>query len=262
MATWNELGRYLKAIREAAQKQIAQALSRVTRRYDEPVVSPPVQPIRSSRRDEDEQFDDIELDGRDASYDDRTWQQVQANEVRVVESSNVYSYYFEPTNQFAGILYVTFLHWEPGMPSKDRSGPGATYAYYDVPRMKYQQFQETAAESAGKAVWDYLRVRGEGNFHVHQHQYRLIQVAGDYVPRKASARGFAERTLVAPGMSAANRRRAFRKSQSRENHPAGQFFKRSTLPATRGAGRINRGTPNRGTPNRGEPNRGEPNRGN
>lgn len=260
MATWNELGRYLKAIREAAQKQIAQALSRVTRRYEEPVIPPPVQPFRPSRRDEDEQFDDIELDGRDASYDDRAWQRAQANEVIVVSSSNVYSYYFEQENPSSGILFVTFLNWEPGMPSKDRSGPGATYAYYGVPTRKYQEFVSAANESAGKAVWDYCRVRG--TLHDHQHQYRLIQVAGDYVPRKATARGFAERTLVAPGMSAGNRRKTFRRSQSRENHPAGQFFKRSTLAPTRGAGRINRGTPNRGTPNRGEPNRGEPNRGN
>lgn len=205
-----------------------------------------------STNDDPEQ--EIELLGRDASYHDRDFQNVIDNEIRVVKSSNVYSYYFEPENSASGILFVTFLFWEPGVKADERDGPGLTYAYYDFPNAKFQAFNSEAASSAGKAVWDFCRERG--SVHGHQHRYRLIQSSGDYVPRKATANGFAERTLVSPGLSPTARRQTFRRSESRTSHPAGQFFKRNTLDRTPGAGRILRGTPNRGNPNRGEPNRG------
>lgn len=256
MATWRDLAERLKALRDLAKQQLAEALARGARRQvDIPPIPPPVQ-RRSQKNQPDDDFDNVEILGRDASYDEQLWQNVQANEVRVVSSSNVYSYYFEAESPSSGILFVTFLHWEKGMKSTDRSGPGATYAYANVPTRKYEEFRNAADTSAGTAVWDYLRVRG--TVHEHQHPPRLIQVAGDYVPRKATARGFADRTLVSPGMSPTSRRQTFRRSQSRENHPGRQFFKRSTLAATPNAGRIRRN----GKPNRGEPNRGEPNRGN
>jgi hypothetical protein len=260
VATWRDLAARLKALRDLA-RQLVQSQSRRAQRSDIPPI-PPVPPKGNGRNSQpDDEYDDVELLGRNASYDEQSWQNVQANEVRVVSSSNVYSYYFEPETPSAGILYVTFLHWEKGMKSTERSGPGATYAYYNVPHRKYEEFRNAAATSAGTAVWDYLRVRG--TVHEHQNKPELIQVAGDYVPRKATARGFADRTLISPGMSPSSRRATFRRSQSRANHPAGQFFKRSTLNATPGAGRIRRnGQPNRGEPNRGTPNRGEPNRGN
>ena len=244
MSRWNQLWQLLRGIRrEAEQRQpfLAENSREVT---------PP--PVQRKQKDDDEQ--EIELLGRDASYHDRDFQRVIENEVRVVKSSNVYSYYFEQENANSGILFVTFLFWEPGVKADEREGPGLTYAYYDFPNAKYQSFNIAASDSAGKAVWDFCRERG--TVHGHQHRYRLIQSSGDYVPRKATAKGFAERTLVSPGLSPNARRETFRRSEARANHPAQQFFKRNTLAPTKFAGVIRRGTPNRGEPNRGEPNRG------
>jgi hypothetical protein len=150
----------------------------------------------------EEPYDNIQLLGRDRSYDD-SLQRVM-DRMRIVQSSNVYGYYYEieTTPERGGILYVTFLGGE----GEDRSGPGATYAYYDVPLEKYRRFQNASAVSAGNAVWDYLRIRG--TIWNHQHRYRLIQVSGDYIPRKATRLGFKTRHLPAPGVG----RRSFRRS--------------------------------------------------
>jgi hypothetical protein len=150
----------------------------------------------------EEPYDDIQLLGRDRSYDD-SMQRVM-DRMRIVQSSNVYGYYYEieTTPERGGILYVTFLAGE----GDNRSGPGATYAYYDVPLEKYRRFQNASAISAGNAVWDYLRVRG--TVWNHQHRYRLIQVSGDYIPRKATRLGFKTRHLPSPGIG----RRSFRRS--------------------------------------------------
>jgi hypothetical protein len=140
-----------------------------------------------------------------------------------VKSSNVYSFVFQRQSKTMGVLYVTFLAWAPGI--GERSGPGPTYAYYDVPVAKYQQFRKAAKSSAGAAVWDYLRVRG--SHWQHQHQYRivgatLIQETGEfYLPRKAVEKGYKRRIMAL----------------------------RSTLPPKEFL--PERGTPNRGTPNRG-----------
>lgn len=187
----------------------------------------------------------IETLGRDATYDPELWAEVQSREV-LVDSSNVYSYFWEQEKQSSGILYVTFLDWEPGMKSEDRAGPGSTYAYYDVSNVVFQAFEAEARSTPGGAVWDMLRVRG--TIHGHQYRYKLVQVAGEYVPRKATAKGFAERTLVAPGMRGKYRRATFKRSEM-GNKTAEQFFKRSTLAPT--AGMVRRGQPNRARPNRG-----------
>ena len=249
MARWSDLWKILRSIRREAEKRPARA--------DIPPIPPPVQ--RSSQRTTYREPDpdpeqEIELLGRDLSYDDQAYARSIENEIRVVKSSNVYSYYFEQEKPNSGILFVTFLFWEPGVKPDEREGPGLTYAYYDFPNEKYATFNLASAESAGKAVWDFCRERG--TVHGHQHRYRLIQSSGDYVPRKATAKGFAERTLVAPGLSPNARRQSFRRAESRINHPARQFFKRSSLEPTPGAGVVRRGEPNRGKPNRGEPNRG------
>ncbi len=250
MSRWSRLWQLLRNLRREAEKRP---------RAEIPPIPPPVDkrkrqipPASSRQSPDDDPEQEIELLGRDASYDDQAYARSIESEVRVVESSNVYSYYFEQENQNSGILFVTFLFWEPRVKADDRSGPGLTYAYYDFPSEKYAAFNSAASDSAGKAVWDFCRERG--TIHGHQHRYRLIQSAGDYVPRKATAKGFAEVTLVAPGLSPTARRQAFRRFESRKSHPAGQFFKRSTLAPT--SGFIRRGEPNRGTPNRGEPNRG------
>lgn len=115
--------------------------------------------LERKRKANEEEFDDVELTGRGASHDRDEWQAIATNR-RLVNSSNVYAYHFIPEKARSGILYVTFLNWEQGMKSEDRSGPGSTYAYYDFPIAKYNQFEAASAESAGRAVWDYCRVRG------------------------------------------------------------------------------------------------------
>jgi hypothetical protein len=200
--------------------------------------------IINGEAEEDEDTDEetsIQTLGRGMGYDAEDDAALIGREIRV-ESSNVYSFVFERESHRSGILYVTFLAWTPG--SSHRSGPGPTYAYYDVPLRKYHEFERAATtSSAGGAVWDYLRVRGSVD--QHQHQYRIVagvlmQDGGQYVPRKATAWGFRRRSLAAHGVG---RRESVR----------------SQLPERRRDDRVI--TPNRGTPNRGEPNRGEPNRG-
>lgn len=219
----------------------------------------PREPVPNFNAETDEGFDAVEMLGNDASYDREDWQNVQQNEVRVVSSSNVYSYYWEPysISDWRGVLYVTFLNWMPGMKDSERSGPGATYAYYDFPRMRYDAFNAEASASAGAAVWDFCRIRGTQ--HGHQHQYRLISTSGEYVPRKATARGFRRRTLIRPGLSPNTRKTLSRMALEfagasnmnqleRRQMPAA--FRRSTLPDQL-FGRPDRGEPDRGTPNRG-----------
>lgn len=198
-----------------------------------PAVRPPVHPEKEFELEyEDEPETTLPTYGRGASHDREEWELVRSRR-RLVQSSNVYAYYFLPETRNSGILYVTFLYWEEGMKSSDRSGPGPTYAYYDFPIEKYKQFERATQDSAGKAVWDYCRIRGSQ--HGHQHRYTLVQAEGDYVPRKATALGFAARTLLAIG-------------EGRYNP---ELMRRSTLEPRRNGGEPNRGTPNRGTPNRG-----------
>lgn len=172
-------------------------------------------------------YGDIQLLGRDASYDPADWKVVMDQMRLTPGSSNVYGYYFEFESRTMGILYVTFL---ANGPKGERSGPGATYGYYNVPGRKYKEFKSAAAASAGNAVWDYLRVRG--TVWAHQHTYRLIQAHGDYVPRKATKLGYRTRHVPTPGVG---RREA----------------RRSTLPERLFA------QPDRGEPDRGEPDRGD-----
>jgi hypothetical protein len=187
----------------------------------------PAGPLRPGSHVSDE-LDEIQLLGRDAGYDAADFAAVMEGMRLTPGSSNVYGYYFEREARRTGILYVTFLE---NMPGGKRSGPGPTYAYYDVSVIKALEFQKASEQSAGNAVWDYLRIRGTVSG--HQHNYRLVHVSGDYVPRKATPIGFRNRAVPALGVG------------RRE-------FQRNTLPQMR----FQRGEPNRGGPNRGGPNRG------
>jgi len=189
---------------------------------------PPPVPPRPPVGIPDDDGDEIELLGRDASYHRGDWAAVMAGLRLTPGSTNVFGYYYEFESRTRGILYVTFL--AVGVGGK-RSGPGQTYAYYDVPGRKYHQFANASDSSAGGAVWDYLRIRG--TIAGHQHNYRLIQSHGDYVPRKATPLGFRTRNVAAIGQTG---RRSYR---------------RSTLPERMFA------RPNRGAPDRGEPDRGD-----
>lgn len=154
-----------------------------------------------------------------------------------VNSSNVYSYAWQPETENFGTLYVTFRAWTPGMRHPSASA-GATYAYYAVPFAKFRDFARAAQGSAGGAVWDYLRVRGSVSD--HQHPYELVggvlmSKEEVYIPRKATDAGYFRRAVQVP--------RAGRGT-----------WQRSTLASREFA-------PERGGPNRGQPNRGGPSRG-
>lgn len=154
----------------------------------------------------------IEVFGR---ADIAMWpEELQPKEItRTPGSSNVYSFTWVPDDAYfegavqkqrgiaqSGTLIVTFKDWEPGM--KDRPDqPGATYAYSNVGKEKWMAFKAaTSPDHAGHAVWAYLRM--EGTVSGHQHPYRLISVSGEYIPRRATAAGFARRML--PGARGTN----------------------------------------------------------
>lgn len=226
MTTWQSLAHRLRAARESAKKQAADSLENIAQSVKRSRSEKPPKPPRSASPNPFDEEDDIELLGRDSSYHHRDWEKLQESEVRVVKSSNVYSYAFEHETKAKGILFVTFLEWEPGMKQSARSGPGSTYAYYDVPTLKYRQFQKAADASAGTAVWDYLRIRQSS--HDHQHRYRLIQVAGDYVPRKATKTGLSRRALIAPGLTPEVRRKLAERALDDRDTGSVQFFKESS----------------------------------
>lgn len=206
-------------------------------------------------------YSDVQLLGRDQGHDVGGIDAVMAK-MRRVKSSNVWGYYYELENGKSGLLYVTFLAEAPPGGARPQSA-GPTYVYFDVSVSKFKQFQAASDASAGKAVWDYLRVRG--NTWQHQNRYRLAQVQGDYIPRKATREGFKDRRLIDPAgakipnstWSAISRLEHSPLASIRvyANRMKGlllkqQNLRRSTLPAREWL-------PNRATPNRGKPNRGK-----
>lgn len=222
-------------IRSGAPPIILRASARVSA-TKAPNVSAETPKPTAAIEESDEEFDDIQLLGRDESYDSEGWSAFQST-MRMVESSNVYAYGFQPENNRSGILYVTFLNWAPKDMGGDasREGAGPTYAYYDFPIAKYKAFEAEASSSAGSAVWDFCRVRHSA--FEHQHTYRLIQTAGDYVPRKATAGGLKARSV-------------------RNSGPARQqLLPRSTAYRQVHPGRDYAASPNRAQPNRGRPDR-------
>lgn len=167
-------------------------------------------------------------------------------EILTPQSSNVFSFSFVGESRTRGILYVTYkasvlnsgglehqgtarlkggsrqLRGQAGktVTAARKNEPGPTYSYLDVPFRVYNQMRE--AQSKGKFVWDQLRVRG--TVYGHQYQYKLVTgqvsiqpgVSGVYIPRKATRKGFAVRSVPTVGTG----RRAFQSSTLR-----GQSFK-------------------------------------
>ena len=177
---------------------------------------------------------------------------------------------FRSRSSDIGSLIVTFKEWEPGMKQKDRpNSPGSTYAYASVPRSKYEMFLgATSPDSAGYAVWDYLRIRGTQSG--HQHAYRLVSVTGEYVPRMATPTGFGKRRhrmlSVSPGnYDAGSDETPWIKTTLQSTLPPGPLTRfgaelpeegrvgihGATWSAVSYAHRGNGGYPNRGAPNRG-----------
>lgn len=215
-----------------------------------PPANPPPPPITGNAPtgddwdDDEDRFDNITILGRDKSYDADDWAEV-SQKMRLVSSSNVYGYLFQLESRTSGILYVQYLDYTPSSQAMggtgERGGPGPVYAYYDIPLAKYKSFEAMAESSAGGAVWDYCRVRGS-KFE-HQHNYRLIQTSGDYVPRKTTAAGFKPRNTAAIGIGKRNKRLRDG-GHARKQLQAQTFHWKRILP---------NGAPNRGTPDRGRP---------
>lgn len=211
-----------------------------------------------------EVYDEITLIGRDASYDDAGAVDRLMDKMRQVSSSNVWGYYFEiEGSPSTGLLYVTFLAEATSGGDRPQS-PGSTYVYFDVPTKKYHEFDRASDASAGKAVWDYLRVRG--TVWQHQHRYKFLQNQGEYIPRKATRSGFRTRHQI----------NAFASKIPNETWSALSRLEKSQNPTVADYGRKMRRDllskaghkrstlaprsflPNRGDPNRGRPNNGRP----
>lgn len=139
-------------------------------------------------------------------------------------SSNVYSFqYYRRPRDMTGILYITFkaqhigglsagspkfrggrrqLHGKKGEVywGGKKNAPGATYAYFNVPPSIFRRMK--LAYSKGKFVWDELRIRG--TVYGHKFRYSLVvgQImdvkglpGGQYIPRKATPRGYVTRSV-------------------------------------------------------------------
>jgi len=98
-----------------------------------------------------------------------------------VQSSNVHSVAYDYRDS---TLFVRFhaKKWDKEVQDYVPAGPGPIYAYSYVPP---QMFLDLAkANSPGRWVWDHLRIRGTVSG--HRFDYRLVAIAGGYVPRKAT----------------------------------------------------------------------------
>lgn len=233
------------------------------------------------RREEEEWPEEQSIDiqgGADVNnWDDQKREDAMASVHRTPGSSNVYSFVWV-SNNFSvgsagsigvnpkppknadqnGVLIVTYKLWEPGIQSTQRpDAPGATYAYSNVTKSKYLEFAgATSPDSAGVAVWDYIRVRG--TISGSQHAYRLISSSGEYIPRKATAKGFKTRQML----GGRNQPFAWKRSTlppgplTRFGIPIPNEAAMSHARARQYARRVS--MPNRGQPNRGQPNTGAP----
>jgi hypothetical protein len=162
-------------------------------------------------------------------------QQNFSEEFLTPASSNVYSfqYYRQPgdsglPNQTRAILYVTYkanrirsstsptsgmfgttrrhrgrkgqVYGEHGSTVGSKTnGPGSTYAYFDVPLSVFHGMK--GAYSKGHYVWEKLRV--EHSVWGHRYKYQLIvgqvlgtPAGGQYVPRKATRKGYVTRAVA------------------------------------------------------------------
>lgn len=146
--------------------------------------------------------------------------------IPVAGSSNVHSFGYD---YGTGTLRIRFLGRDRS--SGKRGGPGPMYEYSGVPPTLFERMRKAA--SKGRFIWDHIRIRGTVSG--HRFDYRLADITGGYVPRKATLTANEEWYL------------------QREFRRGGKSF-RSSLPDQM----VRRGTPNRGTPNRGTPNRGRP----
>lgn len=140
------------------------------------------------------------------------------------DSSNVHSFGYDLDSHS---LYVRFQ-------DKPDGGAGPIYRYFNCPPELFLSFLK--AGSAGKFVWDRLRIRGTVSG--HQLDYALVGIQKKYVPRKA--------TLTAAG-EAFIPRSVFTDRGNRLESKAGYKLVRPLVSP------VNQGKPNRGRPNTGRP---------
>ncbi len=98
--------------------------------------------------------------------------------IQTPESTNVYAYSYDVDSW---TLYVRFRSGETG-------AAGSLYSYSHVTPAKFLLMY--AAPSKGTFIWDHLRIRG--TISGHQHDYQLVAVRNNYVPRKATMTGKGE----------------------------------------------------------------------
>jgi len=98
-----------------------------------------------------------------------------------VESSNVHSVAYDARDS---TLFVRFWmkKWDKEVADYIPVGPGPIYAYSYVPPQMFLDLLE--ARSKGAWIWDNLRIRRTVSG--HRFDYRLVAIAGGYVPRKAT----------------------------------------------------------------------------
>lgn len=193
-----------------------------------PIMAPPVAPSLEGR----------DFGGRGVPALPRPGEELPYGEETLApSSSNVYSFSFMGESRTSGSLYVTFK----ATASKGQSRPnaaGPTYAYFDVPVSVYTGMRRAA--SKGEYVWDALRIRG--TVYGHQYQYRLVSAElrpnkggtslEQYIPRKATQKGFKTRSLAAVGKG----KRGFRQSSLPEQSFRSRSPGRTGLTGLQGMG--------------------------
>jgi len=138
-------------------------------------------------------------------------------EILTPESSNVYSMQYDYSQ---GILYVTYRAdadpvgfktmdsvCKPGETNKigiRPNQPGATYSYGGAKRGENsnkitEAMFESFAGAHSKGQWVWSNLRECGSVSGHQYPYTLTDTSGDYVPRKATRRGFRVRNVPTVG---------------------------------------------------------------
>lgn len=151
-----------------------------------------------------------------------------------VTSSNVHSIGYDYDSQ---TLYVRYLAYTPG--SRGRGGPGSLYGYSAVSLHQFDALY--GSPSKGVWLWDNIRIRG--TWSGHRHDYRLVAIRNNYVPRKATYVGGGREKFVQRTVRVHSKSRGFRSLTS-------------SLPEEYAPDLSVYGTPDRGEPNRGSPNRG------
>jgi hypothetical protein len=170
--------------REQQQRQQAQRREEERARRAAEAAKPPFEPTPRQPGAEGKRLPrEIVAETQQPTLEQFTRDVIAGTMFEVRRSSNVHSIGFviqSPTDR-EGDLFVRFLGTAA---DGTRAGPGPVYQYKGVPLDLFREF--LVAASAGKFVWDHLRVRGTVSG--HRFPYELVGIVGDYVPRQAGLR--------------------------------------------------------------------------